>query len=1050
MANYDFDMMKRLFSLVTLLAVSGSVFAGPVIKPEHKAKAARLVSQMTIDEKIDLISGKGDGFHTAAIPRLGIPSISMADGPQGLRNVNGKNIESTFFPCGVSAAASWNREALYDMGAGIGCAAKAHGIQIMLGPGVNIYRSALCGRNFEYYGEDPYLTSEIALSYINGMQDQGVMSTIKHFAMNQQEYDRHGVSSNADERTMNEIYFPSFRKAVEKGHVGAVMTSYNPVNGVHASENAALVKDNLRAWGHEGLVMSDWTSTYTPVGFIKGGIDLEMPRAYVAKKDVLKDMLQRGAVTEDDLDTMCCHILQSFIAFGFLDKSLDPDPKAEDSSLSRDRAYRLALEGPVLLKNDDNILPLKKGSSIALIGPNANVIVCGGGSGWVTPEDGRGVTPYEGLSGLGKHYKVSLMGNPNPEQLAKASAVVVCIGFNKDTESEGHDRKYALDSYQNDLVKRVAEYNKNVVVVVNSGGELDMPWASMAKAIILDWYPGQEGGNALAAIISGKVSSSGKLPFTWWGSLKKNPAQQWYGSQPLHPTAHLDRYPYSEYREGVFLGYRGEGQFDVKPLYPFGYGMSYASFEYSGLSVVKTCDGGFDISFQVRNTSKYTAKEAAQVYVSPVNPAVPRPVRELKGFDKKAIAPGQSADYCIHLEPDAFSYYSASTHEWVTDPCPYRIEVGSSSADIHLSQTVQIPGGTSSVKAQDFGSLSDGTKVTLFHVTNVNGASMDVIDYGCRIVSINMPDRTGRMDDVVVGPGNIAGFEKGPERFFGPVIGRYGNRINHSAFVIDGTEYKVEANETLGGEPVCCHGGPVGFDRVMWTGTPVSGPGRSGVRFHRISPDGEQGFPGALDTYVTFWLTDENVVKMEYEATTDKPTVVNLSNHTYFNLHGRTGSYVMEHLLKVEADTTVLNNLQMCPDKLLPVEGTPFDFREFHTVDYRLDQPDEQLRIMKGMSACWKIRGYDRSLRRAADLYDSRTGRGVETWTTEPALLTFTGRTFDPSKHIGKYGPIQKYGGMLLETIHFADSPNQDRFPSTVLRPGERYYSTTEYRFYAR
>ncbi|MBO4475858.1 MAG: galactose mutarotase [Bacteroidales bacterium] len=352
--------------------------------------------------------------------------------------------------------------------------------------------------------------------------------------------------------------------------------------------------------------------------------------------------------------------------------------------------------------------------------------------------------------------------------------------------------------------------------------------------------------------------------------------------------------------------------------------------------------------------------------------------------------------------------------------------------------------------SEPFGNLSDGSPVTVFHLRNSKGASMDVIDYGCRVVSIRMPDRNGCFDDVVVGPGDIESFENGPERFFGSVIGRYGNRINHSAFVIDGTRFEVVANESLDGEPVCCHGGPLGFDRMKWEGRPVSEPGRCGVRFHRISPDGEQGFPGALDAYVTYWLTNDNVIRMEYEASTDKPTVVNLSNHTYFNLHGSAGSYVMEHLFTVEADTTVLNNRQMCPDKLIPVEDTPFDFREPHTVDYRLDMPNEQLRIMKGMSACWKIRGYDGNLRRAADLYDQRSGRGVETWTTEPALLTFTGRTFDPSVHIGKYGPIQKYGGMLLETIHFADSPNQDRFPSTVLRPGERYYSTTEYKFYAK
>lgn len=355
----------------------------------------------------------------------------------------------------------------------------------------------------------------------------------------------------------------------------------------------------------------------------------------------------------------------------------------------------------------------------------------------------------------------------------------------------------------------------------------------------------------------------------------------------------------------------------------------------------------------------------------------------------------------------------------------------------------------SGVDEAPFGSLSTGEEVTLYTVTNSNGAVLEVADYGARIVKICVPDRNGKFDDVVVGPGDLATFENGPERFYGCVIGRYGNRINHASFTLDGVTYQLEANEEFDGVPVLCHGGHNGYDRKMWDGEIVEEEGRSGVRFHRLSPDGEQGFPGNLDCYVTYWLTDDNTVRCEYEATTDAPTVVNLSNHTYLNLKGSTGGYVMDHLLTVEADTAVQNNLQFCPDLLLPVENTPFDFRTPNRVDYRLDMPNRQLEIMHGMSACWVIRDWDGTLRKAADLYEPRSGRGVETWTTEPALLTFTGRSFTP-RHIGKYGPIEKYGAMLLETIHFADSPNQPRFPSTVLRPGEKYHSVTEYRFYSR
>ena len=359
-------------------------------------------------------------------------------------------------------------------------------------------------------------------------------------------------------------------------------------------------------------------------------------------------------------------------------------------------------------------------------------------------------------------------------------------------------------------------------------------------------------------------------------------------------------------------------------------------------------------------------------------------------------------------------------------------------------------GKSASVTATPFGQLSTGEEVTLWHIENASGASMDVTDFGCRIVRICMPDRNGIIDDVVVGYGDLEAMEKG-DRFMGPVIGRFGNRINHAAFTLDGVKYDVVANEKLGAEPVQCHGGVKGFDKFVWQGEIVMEEGRQGVKFYRLSPDGEEGFPGNMEASVTYWLSDDNVVTLEYEATTDKPTVVNLSNHTFFNLRGSEPSYVMEHIMQVEADTCVQNNLQYCPDILLPVEDTPFDFREPHRIDYRIDMPNEHLRIMKGMSACWVIRDWDGSLRKAADLYDTKTGRGVETWTTEPALLTYTGRGFSHENNPnGKYGPIDKFAGMLLETIHFPDSPNQDRFPSTVLRPGEKYHSVTQYRFYAK
>lgn len=355
------------------------------------------------------------------------------------------------------------------------------------------------------------------------------------------------------------------------------------------------------------------------------------------------------------------------------------------------------------------------------------------------------------------------------------------------------------------------------------------------------------------------------------------------------------------------------------------------------------------------------------------------------------------------------------------------------------------------VTTEPFGTLSTGEPVTLYRLTNGCGASMEVIDYGCRIVRIEVPDRNGVVGDVVVGYGDIASFETGKERFFGALIGRYGNRIDGAAFPLDGEVIHLTPNETLAGKPVHLHGGTMGFDRVMWRAEPLVEASRAGVRFTRRSPDGEEGYPGNLDCAVTYWWSEDNTCRIEYEATTDKPTVVNLSNHTYFNLKGPDGGYVMDHELQVNADFYFRNNEQFVPDgPMLPVADTPFDMREPRRVDYAIDIPNEQLRIMRGFSVCWALRGWDGTLAKAADLRDPRSGRGVEVWTTEPGLLTYTGRGLS-EKMIGKEGlPLEKFGGMLLETLHFADSPNRPDFPTTLLRPGERYHSVTEFRFYAK
>jgi len=661
--NNSYDMKK---SLILALLVLGalSLKAQAVIGPEHQERAAALVQQMTLDEKISLIAGYQDGFHTAPVERLGIPEIRMADGPQGVRN----NTKSTLFACGVAAAASWNPSLVREMGVALGQDSRARGVHILLGPGVNICRSPLCGRNFEYFGEDPFLAAETAVAYIEGVQSQGVMATVKHFALNNQEYNRHHVNSVADERTINEIYFPAFRAAVERAHVGSVMTSYNPVNGVHSAENAYLIGQTLRGkWNFQGFTMSDWTSTYTPLLMVQDGVDLEMPRAFCYTAETLKPLLERGVITEKQIDDKVCRILQTYIAFGFLDRPQLDSSIPEDNPYSREVAYRLACESIVLLKND-GILPLKKNRRIALSGPGAEVIPCGGGSGAVDPL--YTVSLKEGLQLLGARFS------------EKADVEIVALGFDKTTEKENHDRTFALPEGQETFVEEALARGRKVILIVNAGGAVDLSRIEgRVSAILWAWYPGQEGGKALAEILYGKVNPSGRLPVSFPRALEDNPAQPYYApSEPYNKRGHT--VVPTTYAEGIFIGYRGYGE--TAPLYPFGFGLGYTDFSYSELTVTPAGDG-FDVRLEVRNSGNRDGSETVQIYVHEENPCVPRPVRELKGFCKVSIPKGQARTVTVHLPREAFAYYDSDSHGWVVNPGAFTIEAGASAADIRTA-----------------------------------------------------------------------------------------------------------------------------------------------------------------------------------------------------------------------------------------------------------------------------------------------------------------------------------------------------------------------------
>lgn len=817
--------MKRVLIPFLTCCLSLSA-AAQTITPAAKARAAALVSQMTLEEKLAYIGGY-DAFYIRAIPRLGIPAIRMADGPQCVRN----DTRSTLYPCGAALAATWDRSLARAYGRSLGRDARARGVHIMLGPGVNIYRSPLCGRNFEYYGEDPYLASETAREYIEGMQAEGVMATIKHFCGNNQEYDRHHVSSDIDERTLHEIYLPAFRKAVEEAHVGAVMSSYNLVNGQHMTENRDLTVGVLRErWGFEGIFMSDWDATYSVAGPVNNGLDLEMPGARYTNPEAVQRLLASGVVEERTIDEKCRHILQTLIAFGFLDREQQNASIPERNPESDATALEVARQSMVLLKNE-GLLPLgRKVRKVVVLGPNALKLPMGGGSGegspfayvsvadglaaekglrveCLTPQgstalaaSGRFFTP-DGAPGLrgeffpnralegpavvtttdpavdffwegapakglpedhfsarwtgefrparsehaiftvsgddgyrlfiddrevlghwsdhgvstktatleveaGRHYAVRLEFYDNirtaevklqyashapaeqAQTLAAADAVVYCAGFDQTSESENSDRTFSLPAGQAEEIAAAAALNPNLIVVVNAGGGIDFtPFADHARAILHAWYPGQEGGRAVADILTGRTNPSGRLPISIERRAEDNPTFGSYRPNVFRfQDSPLQRVSYDE---GIFLGYRGYDRLGTEPLYPFGYGLSYTTFAYDALEATPAGDG-WKVSFTVKNTGRRAGTETAQLYVGACNPSLPRPVRELKGYERVTLAPGETKRVEILLPRDAFACYDIVRHDFRVEPGAYRIEAGASSRNPQLTQILNI------------------------------------------------------------------------------------------------------------------------------------------------------------------------------------------------------------------------------------------------------------------------------------------------------------------------------------------------------------------------
>lgn len=842
-----------------------------------------LIARMTLEEKIDLLAGYKD-FYLHPCERLGIPPFKLADGPLGLSSW-GLFGRATAFPSALSLAASWNKELAGEIGTTYAEEWRARGIHFMLGPGVNIYRASKGARNFEYFGEDPYLTSEMIVPFIQAVQNGGVIATIKHFAANDQEFDRYTVSTEVGERALQEIYLPPFKAAVQRAGIKAVMTGYNKVNGVHCTENKHLIDILKKDWGFSGILMSDWACTYSADKAANHGLDLEMGSNDWFTREQLLPLVKSGKVTEEVINDKVRRVYGACISMGFFDRPQQDTRIPTFNPKANQMALEGACEGMILLKNDRKVLPLQKPKLIAVIGPTANpplvndraynvnsIVYGGGGSSkvhpwyvvsalegirqefpeatvlytegvsnqfkprlfrnsqfrtkagdpglearyYALPSDsmaqlsdkmlqqqaiaaGRTVVANTAASApvrnasdeknlilqrvdrtvnyewwgyplneakLGSDYRVCWDGYVDAEKTdsllffvdaqggyrlwvdgellldasqsqsfdvrnvavaakkgdskhvqlefcnqrstpaeirmgyayqsdidfseakhlaAQADAVVFCAGLDGSIELEGRDRPFALPYGQDMLIRQLAEINPHLIVAIHAGGGVNMaPWVKQVPAIVHAFYPGQEGGRALAHILSGKVNPSAKLPFTIEKRWEDSPACGYYDETRKEKKVY--------YKEGVFVGYRGYESKNVEPLFPFGFGLSYTDFGYSDLNVQVTDpkEKRVKVSFTLTNTGQRQGAEVVQLYVRDVLSAEPRPLKELKGFEKVNLNPGESRRVEINLDKEAFSYFNSRQNQWVFEKGAFDILVGASSKELKLRQTIRL------------------------------------------------------------------------------------------------------------------------------------------------------------------------------------------------------------------------------------------------------------------------------------------------------------------------------------------------------------------------
>lgn len=701
----------------------------------NNERIEEIISMLTLEEKVAMCHGNGL-FRTEGVKRFNIPPLKFSDGPIGVRNefpddswipIGNSDDYVSYLPCSLALASTWNTELAYRSGQVLGCEARGRGKDVILGPGINIIRSPLCGRNFEYMSEDPYLTGKMAVPFIKGVQENDVSVCVKHFAVNNQETERLNVEAILDERTFREIYLPAFEMAVKEGDAYSIMCAYNKIFGYHCSNNRALLTEILKEeWEFDGVVVSDWSAVNNTELAANAGMDIEMSVTtnfdeYFFANPLIK-AVREGKVKEEVVDEKIRRILSLMYKINVF--SEDRKKGTYNAPEHRKLALDVARESIVLLKNEDNILPLedKKIKTLAVIGENANIIHSNGG-GSAEIKALYEITPLLGLKmRLGGNTDVKYAKGYSSDlsrkedliaeavELAKNSDAVIIVGGLKHVaddlqlennalgvskneeikhriDSEGYDKSDLNLPYEQDnLIRRVLEVNKNTVVVMLTGSPVDMSeWADDTNAIIQTWYNGMEGGRALAEVIFGDVNPSGKLTVTFPRKLEDCPAHK------------LGEFPGDgetvNYGEGIFVGYRYFSTYDVKPLFGFGHGLSYTKFKYEDLRISvneDVEDVGISIKFKVTNNGNRYGSEVVQVYINDLKAPVERPNIELKGFDKACLNAGESKEIEIKLNKKALAFYDSEEKKWIAESGEFEVLIGSSSKDIRLTDVIHL------------------------------------------------------------------------------------------------------------------------------------------------------------------------------------------------------------------------------------------------------------------------------------------------------------------------------------------------------------------------